>query len=145
MTRPGLRVLILIPGDIAGNRGLLFEERGFRAQAPDLETIIISATLVAALCPRTARPYFDRIRLIDAPFVGSARMAEANSLRLCLAAIRKRLRSSDPLFDVMGRTFTAWVALARHGGQGVERLVCAASTTAMTRSAAGLGRSAGHR
>jgi 3-hydroxyisobutyrate dehydrogenase len=99
----GLRVLILIPRDIAEAEALLFEVDALAKAAKSLETIIIASSL----SPRYVRALRGRIpatiSLVDAPFSGTLRAAEMGNLSFFLGGRRDEIDRLLTIFGALGR------------------------------------------
>ncbi len=132
----GLRVLILMPGDIQESEALLFESAAFARNAPDLEAIILSATLSPRYVRALRARISTKIALIDAPFVGSARLAEAEQPSLLLGGDPQEIAKLRPVLDVLGRTCTVMGGFGTAMAAKALQDCLAAATSAMTRSAA---------
>ncbi|WP_299352196.1 NAD(P)-binding domain-containing protein [uncultured Shimia sp.] len=127
-----LRILISVVRDISQTEDVLFGAQAF-ANAPNLQTIILSSTL----SPRYVRDLRARIpahiTMIDAPMSGAAIAAQEARLSFMLGGKDAVLNAHQPLFDAMGAHFH------RMGGYGagmqakVLNNMLAASHTAMTR------------
>jgi 3-hydroxyisobutyrate dehydrogenase-like beta-hydroxyacid dehydrogenase len=131
----GLRRLLLMPRDIMESEALLFEEAAFARNAPDLEVIVISATLspryVRALRARISH----KIALIDAPFVGNSRLMETEKPSFLLGGEAKAIAKMQPVFDILGHSS----AVMGHFGTAMAAKALqdclAAASSAMSRSA----------
>jgi 3-hydroxyisobutyrate dehydrogenase len=130
-----LRVLILMPNDILESEALLFETAAFARKAPDLETIILSATLspryVRALRARISK----KIALIDAPVVGSLRQVETEQPTLLLGGAPEAIAKLKPIFDILARSCTVMGGFGTAMAAKALQDCLAAATSAMTRSA----------
>lgn len=131
----GLTTLLLCARDIADSEELLFEHQVFAKRAPDLQVIVICATLppryVRALRGRIA----PHIALVDAPFTGSIRAAQQGALSVLLGGPADAVAAVEPIFGPLA------ASCERMGGFGsamaakVMKDFLAASSTAMTRMA----------
>jgi len=131
----GLTTLIVGAKGILELEALLFDAQNFARRAPELETIVICATLP----PRFTRALRGRIAahiaLIDAPFSGNLRLAQRGALSFLIGGPAEAVGAIEPLLDPMA------VSTQRMGGFGsamaakVMKDFVAASSTAMTRLA----------
>ena len=99
----GLTHLISVVRDTDQTDDVLF--RANLANAPDLNTLIISSTL----SPRYVKALPDRLprglTLIDAPMSGAQIAAQNRSLTFMLGGDADALDAVQPFFDAMGRSF----------------------------------------
>ncbi|MGB7322587.1 MAG: NAD(P)-binding domain-containing protein [Albidovulum sp.] len=131
----GLRVLLLVPRDIAEAEALLFEAEGFVKRAPSLTCIVIAATM----SPRYIRALRGRISadiaLIDAPYSGTLRAAEDGRLTFFLGGRREEIEPLGPLFDRLGLQAPHMGGFGTAMAAKVMNDFLAASTAAMMRTA----------
>ncbi len=131
----GLQTLVLVPADIAETEALLFEEQGFARNTRSLSTIII----VATLSPRYVRALRGRIdgqiTLIDAPAIGSGRIADEGRLTLFLGGPLDRIAAIRPLFDVISKKTLRMGGFGSAMAAKVMNDFLSATTTAVTRIA----------
>ncbi len=131
----GLETLILVPADIAETEALLFEEQGFARNPKSLTTIVI----VATLSPRYVRALRGRIdgqvSLIDAPAIGTGRVADEGRLTLFLGGPQDRIAVMKPLFDLISKKTVRMGAFGSAMAAKVMNDFLSATTTAVTRIA----------
>jgi 3-hydroxyisobutyrate dehydrogenase-like beta-hydroxyacid dehydrogenase len=131
----GLRTLILVPADIAETEALLFEEQGFARNPKSLTTIVI----VATLSPRYVRALRGRIdgqiTLIDAPAIGTGRIADEGRLTLFLGGPPDRIAAIKPLFDIIAKKTLRMGGFGSAMAAKVMNDFLSATTTAVTRIA----------
>lgn len=131
----GLRVLILIPDDIAESEALLFETAAFAKRAKSLEALVIATTL----SPRYVRALRGRIpasvALIDAPFTGTVGAAEKGHLSFFLGGRRDEIKRLQPVFSAIGRHSVRMGGFGAAMAAKVLNDFLTASSTAMTRIA----------
>lgn len=133
--RSGLRMLFVCTDDLLGCEDILLDGPAFAKTAPDLETIVIAATLP----PRFVKALRGRIKphiaLIDAPWSGTMRMAQRGALTMLLGGPSDAVAALDPVLAPLA------TSTERMGGFGsamaakVMKDFLAASSTAMTRLA----------
>jgi 3-hydroxyisobutyrate dehydrogenase-like beta-hydroxyacid dehydrogenase len=131
----GLETLVLVPADIAETEALLFEEQGFARNTRSLSTIVI----VATLSPRYVRALRGRIdaqiSLIDAPALGTGRIADQGRLTLFLGGPQDRIAVMKPLFDIISKKTVRMGGFGSAMAAKVMNDFLAATTTAVTRIA----------
>ncbi|MDH5531578.1 MAG: NAD(P)-binding domain-containing protein [Paracoccaceae bacterium] len=131
----GLRVLFLIPHDIAEAEALLFETAALVKVAGSLETIVIASTL----SPRYVRALRGRIpssiSLVDAPFSGTVHAAEKGDLSFFLGGRRDEIERLQPIFSVLGNQGVRMGGFGAAMAAKVMNDFLAATSTAMTRIA----------
>ncbi len=133
--RRGLRTLFVCTDDLLECEEILLDGPAFAKTAPDLETIVIAATLP----PRFVKALRGRIKahitLIDAPWSGTMRMAQRGALTMLLGGPGDVVAALEPVLAPLA------TSTERMGGFGsamaakVMKDFLAASSTAMTRLA----------
>ncbi|WP_050522809.1 NAD(P)-dependent oxidoreductase [Pseudorhodobacter wandonensis] len=127
-----LKTLITVVRDADQTDDVLFGATGF-AQAPLLETIVISSTL----SPRYVRGLRARIpaqiALVDAPMSGAAIAAQEARLSFMLGGAEDDLNRLQPLFAAMGQHFHRMGGFGDGMAAKVLNNLLAATNTAMTR------------
>ena len=130
-----LRVLLLLPRDIMDSEELLFEKQGFARYAPELEVIILAATLSPRYVQALRGRIPSRIALIDAPFVGNALTVELGQPSFLLGGEPAAIDRMRPIFDILGHSHVVMGGFGTAMAAKALRDCLAAASSAMTRSA----------
>ena len=127
--------LLFLPRDIMESERLLFEEAAWAKTLPNLQTIVISATLspryVRALRGRIAR----RIDLIDAPVIGAPRAVESGQALFLVGGPVAAIERMQPTFDILGHATTRMGEFGTAMAAKALQDCLSAASSALTRSA----------
>jgi 3-hydroxyisobutyrate dehydrogenase len=133
--RNGLNTLFVCTDDLLECENLLIDGPAFARTAPDLDTIVIAATLP----PRFVKALRGRIRpqitLIDAPWSGTMRMAQRGALTMLLGGPSDAVIALTPLLAPLTAATERMGAFGSAMAAKVMKDFLAASSTAMTRLA----------
>lgn len=133
--RAGLRTLFVLTDDLLECEDILLDGPAFARTAPDLETIVIAATLP----PRFVKALRGRIRphitLIDAPWSGTMRMAQRGALTMLLGGPSDAVAALVPLLAPLSTSTERMGSFGSAMAAKVMKDFLAASSTAMTRLA----------
>ncbi len=133
--RVGLKTLFICTDDILECEALLLDGPAFAKTAPDLETIVIAATLP----PRFVKALRGRIKphitLIDAPWSGTMRMAQRGALSILLGGPSEAVAALDPILAPLATATERMGCFGSAMAAQVMKDFLAASSTAMTRLA----------
>ncbi len=133
--RNGLKTLFVCTDDLLECENLLIDGPAFARTAPDLDTIVIAATLP----PRFVKALRGRIRpqitLIDAPWSGTMRMAQRGALTMLLGGPSDAVIALTPLLAPLTAATERMGAFGSAMAAKVMKDFLAASSTAMTRLA----------
>ncbi|MCB2137390.1 MAG: NAD(P)-dependent oxidoreductase [Rhodobacteraceae bacterium] len=131
----GLRILVLVPRDIAEAEALLFETGALARNGRSLHTIVIASTL----SPRYVRALRGRIQpsvsLVDAPFAGTQQAAEMGALSFLLGGRSEDVERLQPVFEALGNGAIHMGSFGAAMAAKVLNDFLAASSAAMTRIA----------
>lgn len=130
-----LRVLLLMPRDIIDSEELLFEKQGFARNAPDLEIIILAATLSPRYVRALRARISPRIALIDAPFLGNARTFAESRPAFLIGGEAVAIDRVRPILDILGHGNVVMGAFGTAMAAKALQDCLSAASSAMTRSA----------
>lgn len=131
----GLHTLIVGARGILELEALLFDAQNFARIAPELDTIVICATLPPRFTRALRGRIAPRIALVDAPYTGNLRAAQRGALAFLLGGPAEAVAAVEPLLDPLAASMQRMGSFGSAMAAKVMKDFVAASSTAMTRLA----------
>lgn len=133
--RDGLRTLFVCTDDLLECEDILFDGPAFAKTAPDLETIVIAATLPPRFVKALRGRVKPHITLIDAPWSGTMRMAQRGALTMLLGGPSEAVAALAPILAPLAASSERMGGFGSAMAAKVMKDFLSASSTAMTRLA----------
>lgn len=133
--RRGLRTLFVCTDDLLECENILIDGPAFAKTAPDLDTIIIAATLPPRFVKALRGRIKPQITLVDASWSGTQRMAQRGALSILLGGPAEAVAALAPILAPLATSTEHMGGFGSAMAARVMKDFLAASSTAMTRLA----------